>query len=70
MLDLAEGLVKSGVEDDWLDWLTGSEEMLKVGEYLLGDDPQSAAERTRHQLAIALARSFADHPDFNPRWAR
>ena len=57
-----------GETDDWISWLTGSSVALKIGEYVLGADPASDAERVSDCLRAALARTWDEHPDYDPAW--
>lgn len=70
LMRLAERVERDGEDDDWLSWLTGAEVADKIGEYVLGADPASSAARIRDAIRALVARTWASHPDYDPRWER
>lgn len=57
-----------GEADDWFSWLSEDSVAWKIGEYILGADPASEAERVSDSLLAALARTWEEHPDHDDAW--
>lgn len=68
VLALSDRIRDDGETDDWVSWLTGASVALKVGEYVFGADPASDAARVSDSLRATLARTWSDHPDYDPAW--
>lgn len=66
LLAIIDQIPKDAEKDETWSWITGAE--VAVVNAVLGYDETSSAKRLTAALLSALAVTWSDHPDFDPRW--
>lgn len=68
LLTIIDQIPKDAEEDETWSWITGAETAL-IGA-VLGYDETTSAQRLTDALLSAIALTWNDHPDFDPRWRK